>query len=141
MSEAAAFSYLRALREQQGLTQEQVVERMGINNVRVLQSWEARKHHPTTENLSRWIIALNGSADLFSALLLDDHADEEQGVIEAQRYLEQRKFHQLQQALIEAQLDDEELADLIETFRLLRDQSKEQARLLLDYGRFLKDRK
>lgn len=140
MGEEAAFSYLRALREQQGLTQEQVVAKMGTATVRLLQRWESRTNYPSTENLGHWIRAVSGSADIFFALLLDDNGGEEQGRSQALQQLVQGKLTELQQVLDDAQLSDDELVELVDSFIHLRQNSAEQARLLLDYMSFLKKR-
>lgn len=142
MGEVAAIAYLRALREYQSLTQEEIADRMGTVNVRLLQHWEVGKHKPSAEHLGRWVLALNGSADTFFALLLDDSLDDdaEFGRTQALSQIVQARLMAFDQALAETQHSDEQLAEMLTLLKRIRTSSAEHMQSILDYMRFIAEK-
>lgn len=145
MGEVAAIAYLRALREYQSLTQEEIADRMGTINVRLLQHWEVGKHKPSAEHLGRWILALNGSADTFFALLLDDSLANdpegaEYGRAQALSQIVQARLMAFDQAFAATQHSDEQLAEILTLLKKIRTSSAEHMQSILDYMRFIAEK-
>lgn len=117
MAKAAAMTYLRVLREKQGMTQRDVAEIAKVESKQVYR-WEKSESEPTPYGLLAFIKAVGGSPEQVTRLYMDENATEEDARQLALSWLEERTVQYIN-GEVDVMSDDELAAalDVVKDFK------------------------
>lgn len=107
MGQAAAMTYLRVIREERGLSQDDIARVIGHTKKQVSR-WETCEQEPTSTGLAQFVAAVRANADQVLRLFIDTQVTPEEARQMAREWLSQEAIGEIDRRA--ALLSDEERA-------------------------------
>ena len=132
----AALTYLRTLREDRGLSQEDIGRDAGVKGKQVYR-WERGESEIPSSGLMAFLKAVQGSLAQFQALFEDEHATAEDGALAARKWLSQAAIDYIHEQA--DAIPAEQLQAALQAVDMYMDlQQRNKAGEWFKFGRFLK---